>query len=131
MRLSVVPGVGRFFSLLDERLALGTEGYSAALVAKIEYAGANEGSFGQACEALKRLAELPISAKHVQRITERLGQERTAQRDRQVERMKAGQLAPQHAQPPRVAARANGRGNCTNECCGRPGQDGSSRCRRT
>lgn len=83
---------------------MGTEGYSAALVAKIEYAGANEGSFGQASEALKRLAELPISAKHVQRIAERLGRERAAQRDRDVERMKAGKLAPAHAQPPRVAA---------------------------
>jgi hypothetical protein len=74
------------------------------LVAKIEYAGANEGSFGQASEALKRLAELSISAKHVQRIAERLGHERAAQRDRDVERMKAGKLAPAHAQPPRVAA---------------------------
>jgi len=83
---------------------LGTEGYSAALVAKIEYAGANEGSFGQASEALKRLAGLSISVKHVQRIAERLGQERAAQRDRDVEQMKAGKLAPVHAQPPRVAA---------------------------
>jgi hypothetical protein len=74
------------------------------LVAKIEYAGANEGSFGQASEALKRLAGLSISVKHVQRIAERLGQERAAQRDRDVEQMKAGKLAPVHAQPPRVAA---------------------------
>ena len=57
------PPCRKIFSLLDERLALGTEGYSAALVAKIEYAGANEGSFGQASETLKRLAELSISAK--------------------------------------------------------------------
>jgi hypothetical protein len=85
-------------------LALGTEGYSAALLAKVEYAGANEGSFGQAAEALRRLAELPISAKHVQRITERLGQERAGQRDRDVEQMKAGKLDPAHAQPPQVAA---------------------------
>ena len=75
-----------------------------ALLAKIEYAGANEGSFGQAAEALARLAEMPISAKHVQRITERLGRERTEQRDRDVERMKAGKLAPAHAEPPVVAA---------------------------
>jgi hypothetical protein len=75
-----------------------------ALLAKIEYAGANEGSFRQAAEALARLAELPISAKHVQRITERLGRERVEQRDRDVERMKAGRLTPTHAQPPRVAA---------------------------
>ncbi|MCX5670251.1 MAG: hypothetical protein NTU94_02880 [Planctomycetota bacterium] len=71
---------------------------------KIEYAGANEGSFQQASEALGRLAEFSISAKHVQRITERLGRERVGERDRDVERMKAGRLTPTHAQPPRVVA---------------------------
>ena len=83
---------------------MGTEGYSAALLAKIEYAGANEGSFQQAAEALKRLAELSISDRHVERITERLGSERAKQRDHEVEQMKAGKLAPTHAQPTRVAA---------------------------
>lgn len=83
---------------------MGTEGYSVALLTKIEYAGANEGSFGQAARSLERLAELPISAKHVERITERLGRERMDERDTRVERMKAGKLAPAHAQPPRVAA---------------------------
>ena len=104
MRRPGVRGVERFFSLLDGRLGLGTEGYSAALLAKIEYAGANEGSFQQASEALARLAEFSISAKHVQRITERLGRERVGERDRDVERMKAGRLTPTHIQPPRVAA---------------------------
>ena len=85
-------------------MALGTEGYSAALLAKIEYAGANEGSFQQAAEALQRLAEFSISDRHVERITERLGQERAEQRDRHVERMKAGKVTPTHAQPPRVVA---------------------------
>ncbi len=85
-------------------MALGTEGYSAALLAKIEYAGANEGSFQQAAEALRRLAEFSISDRHVERITERLGQERAAQRDHAVEGMKAGQLAPARSQPPQVAA---------------------------
>jgi hypothetical protein len=85
-------------------LALGTEGYSAALMAKIEYGGANEGSFQKAAETLGRLAELPISAKHVQRITERLGRERAQRRDQQVERMKAGQLQPVYRQAPKVVA---------------------------
>lgn len=74
------------------------------MLVKIEYAGANEGSFQQASEALMRLAEFSISAKHVQRITERLGRERVGERDREVERMKAGRLTPTHAQPPRVVA---------------------------
>ena len=74
------------------------------MLLKIEYAGANEGSFQQASEALAHLAEFPVSAKHVQRITERLGRERAEERDRDVERMKAGRLKPTHAEPPRVAA---------------------------
>lgn len=90
------------FSLLDERLGLGTEGYSLALLAKIEYAGANEPSFAQAAEALRRLAELPISDRHVERITERLGRERADQRDARVEQMKAGTLSPARAEPPWV-----------------------------
>ncbi len=84
-------------------MKLGTEGYSAALLAKIEYAGANESSFDRAAESLRRLAEVEISDRHVGRITERLGGERAAERDRQVEQMKAGQLKPAHAQPPAVA----------------------------
>jgi hypothetical protein len=85
-------------------LALGTEGYSTALLVKIEYAGANEESFRKAAEALDRLAELPISAKHVQRITERLGHERAQQREEQVAEMTAGELEPIYRQPPQVAA---------------------------
>ena len=63
--MSVPPGVvrdaGRFFSLVDERLKLGTEGYSPVLLQKLEYAGANTCSFQQAAGALKTLAELSIS----------------------------------------------------------------------
>jgi hypothetical protein len=73
------------------------------LLVKIEYAGANEHSFAAAAAALDRLAELSLSAKHVQRLTERLGRERAAQRDREVARRKAGTLKPAHAQAPAVA----------------------------
>jgi hypothetical protein len=89
---------------LDDVLELGTEGYSPRLLQKIEYAGANEGSFDQGRKALKVLAELPISAKHVQRITERLGEERRQRRDAEVASMKAGTLKPAHPNPPGVAA---------------------------
>ncbi len=74
------------------------------MLQKIEYAGANEGSFEQGRKALKVLAELPISAKHVQRITERLGEERRQQREVQVAAMKAGTLKPTYPNPPQVAA---------------------------
>jgi len=85
-------------------LNLGTEGFSAAVVRKIEYAGANNPSFEQAARSLEHLGELSISGMHVQRVTERLGRQRQAERDRQVERFKAGQLKPTHRQPPAVAA---------------------------
>ena len=75
-----------------------------AVLAKIEFAGANHESFAEAADALQRLAELPISSKHVQRLAERLGKERSQQRDRQVQTMKARELSPAQAQPPRVAA---------------------------
>ena len=65
MRPGVVRVAGRFFSLLDERLKVGTEGYSPRLLAKIEYAGANESSFEQASRSLEVLADLPMSTKHV------------------------------------------------------------------
>jgi len=94
----------KVFFPLDDRLKLGTEGYSPRLLEKIEYAGTNEGSFGQAGAALGVLGELPISAKHVQRITERLGEERRQQRDAQVSAMKAGTLKPMYPHPPQVAA---------------------------
>ena len=85
-------------------MALGTEGYSAALVAKIEYTGANQESFQKAAENLAHVGDLSISAKHVQRITERLGRERAQQRDREVEQMKAGRLASAYRQSPPVVA---------------------------
>jgi hypothetical protein len=80
------------------------EGYSPRLLAKIEYAGANERSFEQAHSALEVLAELAISVKHVQRITERLGRERCDQRDAAVTAFASGALKPTHPQPPMVAA---------------------------
>jgi hypothetical protein len=85
-------------------LALGVEGYSAALLVKIEYAGATGPSFATAAEMLDRLGELAISAKHVQRITERLGRERAQRREEQVEQMKAMALGPAYREPPQVAA---------------------------
>ena len=83
---------------------MGTEGYSASLLGKIEYAGANESSFGIASAALARLVDFSISAKHVERISERLGCERAGQRDADVASLKAGRLKPRHAEPPLVAA---------------------------
>lgn len=103
-RPAVVRDAGRFFSLLDERLGLGSEGYSPRLLQKIEYAGANGGSFQEAAKELKVLAELAISPKHVQRITERLGAERRNQRDAEVIAFQEGTLKPRYPESPEVVA---------------------------
>jgi hypothetical protein len=80
------------------------EGYSPRLLAKIEYAGANEGSFAQARRSLEVMGELSISTKHIWRITKRLGRERGQERDAVVAAMQAGDMKPRHAEPPVVAA---------------------------
>jgi hypothetical protein len=67
---------------------LGSEGYSPGVLQKIEYAGGNGRSFELAAESLGRLAEFSISAKHVERVTEKLGRERAKARDGEAEAMK-------------------------------------------
>lgn len=99
----MVPQVPAYFFLLDERLNLRSEDYSPALLAKIEFAGSDSRSFAAAAMSLERLAGVSISDGHIQRITERLGRERQAEHQRQVEEFKAGKLAPTHPNPPAVA----------------------------
>lgn len=89
---------------MDERLKLGSEDYSPEMLSRVEYAGGNERAFAKASASLQKLAELPVSAKHVQRLAERLGGERAQLRDQQVQAMKAGTLRPVHRQPPGVVA---------------------------
>lgn len=84
-------------------MKLASEGYSPGLLKKIEYAGGNGRSFETAAESLEQLAEFSISAKHVQRVTERLGKERAAQRDKAATAMQARKLRSSYKQPPAVA----------------------------
>jgi hypothetical protein len=84
-------------------LKLGGEGYSPGLLKKIEYAGGNGRSFQKAARSLELLAEFSISAKHVQRLTERLGNERAAARDKAATAMKQRKLRSKYKQAPAVA----------------------------
>jgi len=94
---------GGSFSPEDERLKLGSEDYSPGLLKKIEYAGGNARSFQAAAESLERLAECSISVPHVERLTERLGNERGAERDRAAAAMEARKLRSAYKEPPAVA----------------------------
>jgi len=73
------------------------------LLGKIEYAGGNSRSFQVAADALERLAEFAISARHVERVTERLGRERAAARDQAAAAMQARKLHAAYKQAPAVA----------------------------
>jgi hypothetical protein len=84
-------------------LNLRGEDYSPGLLKKIEYAGGNARSFQSAAESLGRLAECSISAPHVERLTERLGKERAAERDRAAAAMEARKLRSSYKEPPAVA----------------------------
>lgn len=103
MRPADAVAAGGFFSLLDERLKLGGEGYSPGLLQKIEYAGGNCRSFQTAAESLDRLAEFSISPKHVQRLAERLGRERAEARDKAATAMADRKLRSNYKQAPAVA----------------------------
>lgn len=84
-------------------MALGCEGYSPGVLKKIEYAGGNGRSFESAAESLERLAECSISARQVERLTEKLGKQRGGLRDQDVEAMKARTLRSPYKQAPAIA----------------------------
>ena len=74
------------------------------MLQKIEFAGANAGSFQEGAGTLKVLAEVAISGKHVQRLTVRLGEERQEERDLRVEAFRRRELVPEFEEPPRAVA---------------------------
>lgn len=84
-------------------MKLGGEDYSPGLLQKIEYAGGNARSFQAAADSLQRLAECSISARHVERLTERLGKERAAERDVAAAAMQLGKLGSAYKAAPAVA----------------------------
>jgi hypothetical protein len=71
---------------------------------KIEYAGAKAGSFQEAAEHMKVLAELEISDRHTGRLMERFGAERQKKRDEEVELMKQDKLEVKVLNKPEVCA---------------------------
>jgi hypothetical protein len=66
---------------------------------KITYAGTVSRSFAEGSELLGRLAELPVSAKRVERLTRRIGAERVAERDADVAAYQALPLVEKFAAP--------------------------------
>lgn len=85
------------------------ENLSPALVEKVAYLGAKLPSFRDAHEALGVLLKVQVGLKRVERITERIGGERVAERQSQIEAWSRLPLverdrAPVGVKPPKVAA---------------------------
>ena len=88
---------------MDEKLGLGPENLSPALVRKVVRHGGKD-AFKEASEDLKEDVGIEISAKQVQRITERVGKEWVEARDEAVELFKQGKLPRLYTQAPEVGA---------------------------
>lgn len=88
---------------MDEQLKLNVEGYSPALVRQIVSQGGRY-AFAEAAHNLGELAGLRISARHVERLTERVGAEWAERRDAEIELYKQDRLPRLYAQAPAVAA---------------------------
>lgn len=74
---------------------------SPAVLQKVVYAGANATSFRQASEDLHEEAEVTISAQRIMRATKRIGEERIAQREAEIEHWEQLPL-PEQQRSPRV-----------------------------
>lgn len=73
--------------------------YSPTALKKVVYAGTQAASFPQGSRDLKELAELDVSAERVRRATERVGDERVAERDAQVAAYEAMPIPARHTVP--------------------------------
>jgi hypothetical protein len=73
--------------------------YSPTALKKVTYAGTQAASFPQGARDLKELAELDVSPERVRRATERIGNERVAERDAQAAAYEALPIPERRAVP--------------------------------
>jgi hypothetical protein len=99
-----VRPAGPLFSPLDEKLQLGVEGYSPAVLWRAVRQCQKANSFAEASADLRELAGLAISPTHLQRLCRRIGAEWRALRQAEVQAFRGNRLAAEHPQPPAVAA---------------------------
>ena len=83
---------------------MGTEGYSPSQVRKAVRQAGKAASFQDASADLRELAEIPISATHLHRLTERIGGEWQQQRDAEIEAFQENRLQRDYQKAPAVAA---------------------------
>src|SRR5262249_31270767 len=104
---ATAPNVGRLFFPQSQSLGIDQGSYSPDVLRQIVYAGVQNTSFAAGRDDLLNLARLKISEKQVERVTERIGQERLEQRAAGVqtflERPVTEKFAAAVAHPPDLA----------------------------
>jgi hypothetical protein len=98
-----VIDVGGIFFPQSKSLGIDRSQYSPRLQRKIVYAGTSHGSFEQGKQALQALAEVEVSTKQVERLTQQIGSERVAERHAAVAAFEALPLAQKHQTPPEAS----------------------------
>lgn len=85
-------------------MRLGTEGFSPQVLAKALRQSSKAASFAEASDDLRELADVRISATHLQRLSQRIGDEWAAVRDADVEKFRERKLERTYKEPPRGTA---------------------------
>jgi hypothetical protein len=96
--------VGGLFFPQSKRLGIDLGHYSPAVLERVIYAGTHQPSFERASQALLHLADLQVPTKQVERLVQRIGAERCAERDAAVGAYAALPLTQRKSLPPGVAA---------------------------
>jgi hypothetical protein len=98
----VATTAARLFFPQSRSLGIDLGSLSPGLLKKVVYAGSNNPAFTRGSQDLWVMAEVHIDPKQVERLTQRIGQERQAQRDDAVAAYLARPLAQRDEQPPGV-----------------------------
>jgi hypothetical protein len=105
-RIVTAENVGGLFFPQSQSLGIDRGSYSVAMLDKIVYAGVSNSSFEQGSEDMARLAEVEVPTKQVERVCQRIGDERVAERNEAVAAYQALPLTERKAAPKGVAAPA-------------------------
>lgn len=88
---------------MDQKLGLGTEGYSPTVLRKAVRQAGKAPSFQDASGDLEELLQVSIGPSHLLKLAERIGREWATARDADVQAFRNGRLASDYAQAPQVA----------------------------
>jgi hypothetical protein len=101
---ATVPAVGGLFFPQSKALGIDQTDASPAIQKQISYAGTASRSFTQASAMLLNLADLSVNPKQVERVTQRIGSERVAERDAHIAAFQALPLPKKFEVPEAVTA---------------------------